>query len=140
MNRLVALCLFIAIGALPYSSARSPPVLINPTRDISNSKIQKVALESTKFLYHLFDTSNACPLYVKDVIQAKKQSFPSTVYELELQVETNGADFDCDYVFKNCANIRVQEPPINLCPGNQFCLIPENLKGIDCVDINLTFN
>ncbi|CAB4057255.1 unnamed protein product [Lepeophtheirus salmonis] len=138
MNRLVGLCLFIAIGTLSYASANSPPVPIKSTQDVSDPEIQKVALETTKFLYHLFDTSKACPLYIKDVIRATKQSFPSTVYELELQVETNGADFDCDYVLKNCANIQVQQPPTNLCPGNQFCLFPENLNNINCVDIILS--
>ncbi|CAB4064268.1 unnamed protein product [Lepeophtheirus salmonis] len=102
--------------------------------------LKEIGEEATKFLYHKFDTTNACPIHLREVVRAKRQLISDSInYEIELQVETNGADFDCEYVHKNCDNVKLHQPPLHLCPGKKFCLIPVKLNEINCVEINQIF-
>eukprot|EP00096_Caligus_rogercresseyi_P009933 TRINITY_DN3481_c0_g1_i1.p1 TRINITY_DN3481_c0_g1~~TRINITY_DN3481_c0_g1_i1.p1 ORF type:complete len:252 (+),score=44.39 TRINITY_DN3481_c0_g1_i1:31-786(+) len=97
--------------------------------------ILKIAQESTKFLYHLFNTSRPCPLHLADILSVKEQTINGINYELELQVETNGVGQECEYVMKHCQGLRVHQPLPRQCPfDRQFCLVPLDLNAVECTE------
>uniref|UniRef100_A0A0K2TLS1 Cystatin domain-containing protein n=1 Tax=Lepeophtheirus salmonis TaxID=72036 RepID=A0A0K2TLS1_LEPSM len=135
-----------------YEIQCTPELVVDPAvpsinedfEDVPNAHtdpiLKEIGEEATKFLYHKFDTTNACPIHLREVVRAKRQLISDSInYEIELQVETNGADFDCEYVHKNCDNVKLHQPPLHLCPGKKFCLIPVKLNEINCVEINQIF-
>uniref|UniRef100_A0A0K2UP11 Uncharacterized protein n=1 Tax=Lepeophtheirus salmonis TaxID=72036 RepID=A0A0K2UP11_LEPSM len=120
---------FFAGGFTNIEAPHSDPIILN------------VAKKATKYLYGFFDTSNPCPLHLVEVIRAKQQAVMGFNYELEIQVETNGADFDCEHIIKNCENVRVHEPIAEFCPHEEpSCVVPVRLQDVDCIEVNTIFN
>ncbi|CAB4059724.1 unnamed protein product [Lepeophtheirus salmonis] len=117
---------FFAGGFTNIEAPHSDPIILN------------VAKKATKYLYGFFDTSNPCPLHLVEVIRAKQQAVMGFNYELEIQVETNGADFDCEHIIKNCENVRVHEPIAEFCPHEEpSCVVPVRLQDVDCIELFL---
>ncbi|QQP39689.1 Uncharacterized protein FKW44_013493, partial [Caligus rogercresseyi] len=119
-------------GNSPFGPGHEFRTVPNPS---NNFIVKQVAQEAVKFLYSQFDTSKVCPLHLKEVIRAKESTNNGIYYDLEVQVETNAADFDCEFAMKNCVNVRVHQPLFNLCPGKKFCLLPIKLDEVECIDV-----
>ncbi|XP_040569162.1 uncharacterized protein [Lepeophtheirus salmonis] len=100
----------------------------------SNPMIQKVAQESTNFLYHFFNTTHPCPLHVTNILHASEQMDHGINYLLDIEVETNEIDFYCEHEVKHCKSVQLHQPSPHLCPyGKHFCLIPTNLNDVTCI-------
>ncbi|XP_040568012.1 uncharacterized protein [Lepeophtheirus salmonis] len=126
------------------STNEDPPLVIGEYSSIENvtenEEIQKVAQKAVKFLYHLFNTSSACPIHLREVVQASEQIVDGTNYKLEIQVETDGANFECEYVQKQCSNIIVHEPLAHCPHDEEDCILPVDLQEVECVEINQIFD
>ncbi|QQP48726.1 Uncharacterized protein FKW44_009132, partial [Caligus rogercresseyi] len=108
-------------------------------RDPNNNVIIKdIATQAIKFLYHKFDTSVACPLYLKEVISAVENEKEDGIdFDLRVQVETNSVDFNCEFIINECTHLKVFQPrDVSLCPGGKSCVIPRDLKGVECTKIS----
>eukprot|EP00096_Caligus_rogercresseyi_P000101 TRINITY_DN1026_c0_g1_i1.p1 TRINITY_DN1026_c0_g1~~TRINITY_DN1026_c0_g1_i1.p1 ORF type:complete len:457 (+),score=70.77 TRINITY_DN1026_c0_g1_i1:217-1587(+) len=107
-------------------------------RPSSDPIVLKVAQEATKFLYGHFSTATPCPLHLKEIVRARQQAVMGFNYEFDLEVETIGANFNCEYALKLCKNVKMHEPFAEHCPhGEPSCVIPVALDDVACMDSNM---